>query len=525
MRIILWLAAAVTAFAGIRTPEEFEKALAAPAVSLSIKLSPDFTYCKPVLIARDNVVIETEGFVVRGRVSPAAKLATFCDDSTDATITILANNVTLRGIRVATKMSKWNHVAIGHNAGNSGRGTPTNILLDSVVITSEGQSIRGVAANGNGVVIRNSHIAGYRREGADSQAVCMWDAVGPLRLENNYLEGGAENVMIGGAPPSTPEWVPSDIVVIRNHFAKNPAWVAEKATTKNLFECKVCRRLLVAENYMQWGQAPNGQLGFAFVITPRVEGGKAPLAVADDVTIRDNVIEGAAGGINFQVADNYDGSKTKRVDNVLIQGNWFTKWLPPAPGRGRVLQFTEYQPFKLDVVDNWFDNGPYAQGTGSAVIVKDGGLVWPAQGSFVGNWLDHGEYGIMSESPEAFAQMARDRIIGNVFTSWFREDRWAAALPGNVWQVTPLAADMEPGPKAKAKWAAIKAQALAVSEPEPLPIVDVPPASGPLTATVVVTVPATGAVCEIKLVAPVAPKPKVKAAPPKNKSRKSPKKG
>ena len=87
-------------------------------------------------------------------------------------------------------------------------------------------SRRGIALNARDVAIVDSHFSDFKEVGADSQAIAGWNGPGPFSIVNNYLEAAGENVMFGGADPSIPDLVPSDIEIRRNHIAKPLAWKA-----------------------------------------------------------------------------------------------------------------------------------------------------------------------------------------------------------------------------------------------------------------------------------------------------------
>ena len=114
-----------------------------------------------------------------------------------------------------------------------GRGSETiaanqahHLIIDRVYIHGRPTtgSKRGVALNSGETTIRDSWIADIKSTGQDAQAICGWNGPGPYLIENNYLEGAAENVMFGGADPTIPNLVPSDIRVLRNTFSKPLAW-------------------------------------------------------------------------------------------------------------------------------------------------------------------------------------------------------------------------------------------------------------------------------------------------------------
>lgn len=80
---------------------------------------------------------------------------------------------------------------------------PTDIELDRVYIKGDpitGQKV-GVTLGGKRMNILNSRIEGMAAFGQDSQAIVGANGSGPYRIENNHLEGAAENIMFGGADP------------------------------------------------------------------------------------------------------------------------------------------------------------------------------------------------------------------------------------------------------------------------------------------------------------------------------------
>ncbi len=83
---------------------------------------------------------------------------------------------------------------------------------------------RGVELNSASTDILNSHISGFKVVGQEAQAILGWNGPGSFKIINNYLEGAGENLMFGGAEPSIPNLVPSDIEIKRNYFFKPLAW-------------------------------------------------------------------------------------------------------------------------------------------------------------------------------------------------------------------------------------------------------------------------------------------------------------
>jgi hypothetical protein len=101
-----------------------------------------------------------------------------------------------------------------------------HLVLDRVYIHGDAKLgiKRGIALNSGDTTIVNSYISDVKSVAQDSQAICGWNGPGPYRIENNYLEASAENVMFGGSTPAIQNLVPANITIRRNHFTKNQAW-------------------------------------------------------------------------------------------------------------------------------------------------------------------------------------------------------------------------------------------------------------------------------------------------------------
>ena len=170
----------------------------------------------------------------------------------------------------------WNVIYIGNGEKDSAS-MPNNIIFDRCFIhgDSAAGSRRGVLMNGNYISVIDSYVSDCKEQGADNQAVACYNGNGPYKIVNNYLEAACENVIFGGADPSIPNAVSSDIEIRYNHFFKPLSWIGSKWSVKNLLEFKNARRILVEGNVFEncW---VNGQIGFALVLTPRNLNNTAP---------------------------------------------------------------------------------------------------------------------------------------------------------------------------------------------------------------------------------------------------------
>jgi hypothetical protein len=179
---------------------------------------------------------------------------------------------------------------------------------------------RGIALNSGATVISNSYVADIKGVGQDTQAIAGWNGPGPYTIENNYLEAAGENFILGGSDPPIPGLITQDVVFRRNHLAKPVAWRSEKWQVKNLFELKNAKRVLVEGNLMEfvWQEA---QVGYAILLTPRNQDGKAPWVRVEDVTIRYNLVRHAGGALQIIGEDSeHPSGSTSRVriaDNLF----------------------------------------------------------------------------------------------------------------------------------------------------------------------------------------------------------------
>ena len=210
----------------------------------------------------------------------------------------------------------------GGSAQNTLSEVPHDLVVDRCYIHGDpalGQK-RGIALNSASTTIRDSYISDIKAVGQDTQAIAGWNGPGPYTIENNYLEAAGENFILGGSDPAIRGLVAEDVVFRRNHLAKPTAWRSARWQVKNLLELKNARRVLIEGNLMEyvWRQA---QVGYAILLTPRNQDGKAPWVTVEDVTIRRNVIRHAGGGVSITGEDsNFPSGSTRRVkiiDNLF----------------------------------------------------------------------------------------------------------------------------------------------------------------------------------------------------------------
>jgi hypothetical protein len=186
---------------------------------------------------------------------------------------------------------------------------------------------RGVMLNSAETTISNSYISDIHEIEADTQAICGWNGPGPFHIINNYLEAAGENILFGGADPSIPNLVPSNIEIRRNYLFKplswkvgDPSYAGNHWIVKNLLELKNAQNVVIDGNVLEncW---VDGQPGIGVLFTVRNQSGTAPWSIVQNVTFSNNTVKKVVGALNFLGSDNEQPSQ--RGNQVTISNNLF----------------------------------------------------------------------------------------------------------------------------------------------------------------------------------------------------------
>lgn len=209
---------------------------------------------------------------------------------------------------------------------------PSNIVIDRCYIHGKAANpvSRLVDLNGNNVAVVDSYLSEGHEIGFDTQGILTVSG-GPMLIQNNFIEGAAENVMFGGASngSSQPPYnnFSHDVTIQKNFmykpvawYGQNPAYMGILYTVKNLYEMKEGVRVLVQNNVLEnnWGQAQAGEVAtFQALIQSGLN------AVIDDVSFIYNYAAHAGEGIliagNDPTLTPID--TTKRLHRMLVQNN------------------------------------------------------------------------------------------------------------------------------------------------------------------------------------------------------------
>jgi capsular polysaccharide biosynthesis protein len=219
-----------------------------------------------------------------------------------------------------TQMVSLVNVGDGNGAQNSEASEPRNIIIDRCYIHGSDKLDlkRGVALNSGSSAVINSTISEIHSTTFDSQAIAGWNGTGPYLIWNNTLEAAGENLMFGGADPSIPNLIPSDITIKNNYFFKPLNWQG-KFLVKNLFELKLGNRVLVQNNTFE-NNWVSGQNGFAILMASVDQDGAAPWSRVANVTFRQNVVVNSPNGINIASANSANATPAYNfnINNNLL---------------------------------------------------------------------------------------------------------------------------------------------------------------------------------------------------------------
>lgn len=265
---------------------------------------------------------------------------------------------------------------------------PHHIVLDRLYIHGHATMAlrRCVMGNGAHIAVIDSWLTECHENGADAQAFVAWNGPGPFHLENNYLAGSGENVMFGGADVSDAfDFIPSDIVMRRNHVHKPPAWKALWYTSKNLLEFKSAQRVLVEGNVFE-NNWPGGQSGHGFNWKTTVSN-VPDTAVTTDINFQYNLIWKSACGI--KISSGAAEASAGHTARIRIAHNMWADINQTYTGCG-----TLYQP-QYDVRDLTIE---YNTGWSTNALITMYGLPPLVRFVFRGNIGQPGAFGVKGDA-------------------------------------------------------------------------------------------------------------------------------
>src|SRR5208337_3354837 len=231
-----------------------------------------------------------------------------------------ANHYRLIGLEITRPSDKKQVVAL---VSVKDTAAADHLVFDRLWVhgTAQDETRRGFElSGGTNVAIVDSYLNDFHctaRVGSctDSQTISGGSGdnpSGPWKIEDNFLEAAAENILFGGAPATI---VPSDITIQYNHFYKVPQW--QKGTpgfvggysgdpfvVKNHFEIKNASRVLLEANLFEYNWGGFTQHGHSIVVGPRNHynkvtkvGNQCAACAGTDITFRYNKISHVGAGL------------------------------------------------------------------------------------------------------------------------------------------------------------------------------------------------------------------------------------
>lgn len=150
-----------------------------------------------------------------------------------------SNNYKFVGIEIAKKTGQdtlYNLVEIGNANEYHRSGIPSNFIFDHSYIhgirDENGPNIC-LFINARNVTVVDSEISACVNPGAESKAIAMVQAPGPILIQNNLLEAASINILTGGGYVSIPNAVNGDEgqITIQYNYIHKPFWMYYRAGT------------------------------------------------------------------------------------------------------------------------------------------------------------------------------------------------------------------------------------------------------------------------------------------------------
>jgi Right handed beta helix region len=415
----------------IRVPAggDLQKALDSAPAGAVITLAPGTVYMGTFVLPAHRgdhwITLTTEGTLAERRVTPAqgGRLAVLRSPSAEPAIRTApgARRWRVIGVEIAPNARVGGTaVEIGNAEAIRVDDLASEIVLDRLLVRGDpvrGQK-RGIGLHGRAITLTRSHVADFKLDGQEAQAVYSNNGPGPYTITDNYLEGSAQSVLVGGDTPRLANVIPSDILVEGNTLAKPFEWQRQPWDVKALFELKNARRVVIRGNLFS-GNWVSAQAGYAILFTPRNQYGDAPWTIVEDVLLEGNVIKDVSSAINILGED--DKHSSQRTNRIVIRQNLAITDKSRFGGDGRFLMIGRV-PQSLTIEQNTSITN------GSAwIYTYGGGSVKTTAGLIVRNNLAlHNRYGFMSDAGagrRALATYYPDAVFtGNVLAAGRAKD-------------------------------------------------------------------------------------------------------
>ena len=291
----------------------------------------------------------------------------------------------------------------------SGTLLPHHVILDRCWIHGLPTAFlkRGIKLDGSYLAVIDSTITDIHAVGTATQGMLSGTGTGPIKIVNNFAEGGDSAVGFGGQ--GNPFGNPTDVEIRRNHLFKPWSWQYGSSTymgyafgAKVALESKNSNRVLIEANIMEhtWGDVGGGAVqggdGSIAWLGPKDQNNSCPTCDVSDVTFRYNLIRHAGAGPYIFDAPSDTGGVAVQAKRYSIHDNLLddisTTYSRNGSGNGilhRFLGTTIFAPPRDVLV---FHNTGLTTGIGFLSLTATN--VMFANFSFTNNLEMGGMYGI-----------------------------------------------------------------------------------------------------------------------------------
>lgn len=213
--------------------------------------------------------------------------------------------------------------------------------IDRCFFTAPNGAHRGWLVNCRGFDARRSVVEGIWSD-QDAQAVCGYDGTDSISINDCGLEASGENVLFGGAEPTSETRSPRGIWITNCDLTKRPEWLGDNTKQcKNLVELKNAHDFHMAKCRGEYSFI-GGQGGYAIVLTVRNEKGGAPYSTIREVSFVDCTFKHIGACVQILALDDqkFGGVPvvSQRMQDVSFSGVTFEDFTPATwPGTGRTF--------------------------------------------------------------------------------------------------------------------------------------------------------------------------------------------
>ena len=337
--VCLILTAGVASGAVINVPAggDLQAALNSANPGDVILLAPGVTYTGnftlPEKSGTAEILVTTNQTIPSLRVTPssAAQFAKLAPPNGGSVVSVApyAAHWRLLGLEIAAKAGVYNYGLVNFSSPTptDENSYPAHIRVDRCYIHGDPSAgtKRGIALNGIDISVENSYVKDVKSNWQDSQAIAGWTGRGPFLITNNYLEGG-QAILFGGAAPSIPNLIPSNITITNNYMSRPMSWKGVWPV-KNQLEFKIGENVTVTGNVIEnnWTSA---QSGYIILFTVRTcEAGNYSWSRIQNVNFSYNLIRNSDYGVNILGTDNArsgcGGGVAGLTSDVTIANNLF----------------------------------------------------------------------------------------------------------------------------------------------------------------------------------------------------------